>query len=252
MKKRIIFTSIVSALSSGSSIADEKIHYYVIEKQAQPFQIETDGVTHKGIVTDIVQAVFQDTSYDIKYHTYPFNRMITLLEARDEENWITYGSPSWGNIQSRNLSDIPIYNVKHSLLSSSRKPFNFEKTEDLNNKAVVLLLGFEYPNLEPLIQEGAVEELRVKDYTAAFRVLQRIPGDTVFIEMESRVKYNLQIQNLDPNAFQLQPFSSVIPDYPIHLAFDPKMDTKLQNFINQRLKTLKSSGELDTIVSNYN
>ncbi|MGF1752671.1 transporter substrate-binding domain-containing protein [Vibrio makurazakiensis] len=252
MKKRIIFTSILSALFSGTSIANEKIHYYVIEKQAQPFQIETGGDTHKGIVTDIVQAVFQDSSYEINYHTYPFNRMITLLEARDEENWITYGSPSWGNIQAENLSDIPIYNVKHSLLSSSQKPFNFEETDDLNNKAVVLLLGFEYPNLEPLIKKGSVEELRVKDYTAAFRVLQRIPGDTVFVEMESRMKYNLQKQNLDPDAFLLQSFSSVIPDYPIHLAFDPKMDAKLQSFINQRLKTLQSSGELETIISNYN
>jgi len=251
MKKHILALSLIGLLSTGSLSAAEPIHYYVIEKQAQPFQIEDGGITHRGIVTDIVKAVFQDSDYELKYHTYPFNRMITQLEAREEPNWITYGSPSWGNIQSKNLSEIPIYNVKHSLLSSSKEPFQFQDMDDLDNKAVVLLLGFEYPNLEPYIQQGKLEEVRVKDYTAAFRVLNRIPGHTVFVEMESRVKYNLDIQKLDRDAYQLQSFSSVIPDYPIHLAFDPEMDQQLQGFINKRLKTLQSSGELANIISNY-
>lgn len=251
MKKHTLASSLIGLLSTGSLFAAEPIHYYVIEKQAQPFQIEEGGTTHRGIVTDIVKAVFQDSDYELKYHTYPFNRMITQLEAREEPNWITYGSPSWGNIQSKNLSEIPIYNVKHSLLSSSKEPFQFQDMDDLNNKAIVLLLGFEYPNLEPYIQEGKLEEVRVKDYTAAFRVLNRTPGHTVFVEMESRVKYNLDIQKLDPKAYHLQSFSSVIPDYPIHLAFDPEMDQQLQGFINKRLKTLQSSGELANIISNY-
>ncbi|MBW3695231.1 transporter substrate-binding domain-containing protein [Vibrio sp. T187] len=251
MKKQILSASIIGLLSAGSVSAAEPIHYYVIEKQAQPFQIEKNGVTHSGIVTDIVKAVFDDTKYELKYHTYPFNRMITQLEAREQENWITYGSPTWGNIQSANLSDIPIYNVKHTLMSSNKKPFEFEDMKDLDDKAVVLLMGFEYPNLDPYIEQGKLAELRVKDYTAAFRVLKRIPGDTVFVEMESRVKYNLAMQKLDPKSFQIQSFSSVIPDYPIHLAFDPKMDQQLQGFINQRLKDLKSSGKLEAIVDSY-
>jgi len=251
MHKSIMITSLVSLLGSYSLMASEPVHYYVIANQAQPFQIENNGSDHSGMVTDIVQAVFQDSQYELEYHTYPFNRMITLLESQQQDNWITYGSPSWGNIQSRNLSDIPIYNVKHALLSSQSKPFEFESMDDLENKAVVLLLGFEYPNLDTYFQEGQIEELRVKDYTAAFRVLKRIPGDTVFVEMESRVKYNLAKQNLDPSAFQLQNFDSVIPSYPIHLAFDPQMDPALQSFINQRLVTLKANGQLDKIIQQY-
>ncbi|MEZ9564021.1 substrate-binding periplasmic protein [Vibrio artabrorum] len=251
MKRRLMLTFMVVFFSNGYTFASEPLDYYIISSQAQPFQIETDGSSHRGIVTDIVKAVFDDSQYEINYHTYPFNRMIDKLDARENPNWVTYGSPSWGNIQSVNLSEEPIYNVKHVLLSSGKKPFEFKTIDDLYGKAVVLLIGFEYPNLEPYIKQGKLNEIRVKDYSAAFRVLNRAPGDTVFVEMESRIKYNLNEQKLNFDDYQMQDFGSVITNYPIHLAFDPKMDPKLQSFINQRLAQMKDDGQLDDIVQRY-
>lgn len=251
MKKHLIVASIVSLFSSSYASASEPLHYYIIASQAQPFQIETDGSSHRGMVSDIVEAVFDDSQYEINYHTYPFNRMIDKLDARENPNWVTYGSPSWGNIQSINLSKDPIYNVKHVLLSSGKKPFEFNTIDDLDGKAVVLLVGFEYPNLEPYIKQGKLNEIRVKDYTAAFRVLNRAPGDTVFVEMESRIKYNLNEQKLSIDDYQMQEFGSVINNYPIHLAFDPEMDPKLQTFIDQRLDQMQDDGRLDDIVQSY-
>lgn len=130
MKKHLIFASIVSLFSSSYAFASEPVHYYIIASQAQPFQIETDGSSHRGMVSDIVEAVFDDSQYEIDYHTYPFNRMIDKLDARENPNWVTYGSPSWGNIQSVNLSKDPIYNVKHVLLSSGKEPFEFNTIDD--------------------------------------------------------------------------------------------------------------------------
>lgn len=226
------------------------INYYVIAKQAAPFQIE-DHNQHSGIVTDIVKAVFSNSDYQIEYHTYPFNRMISLLEAGGEPNWITYGSPEWGSVQADNLSAEPIYNVRHVLVSSHKKPFQFNTIEDIRNKVVVLLHGFDYPQLLPYINNGTVEELRVKDYGAAFRVIHKLPGDATFVEMESRVRYNMNIQHLDDDQYDIQPFGAVIPDYPIYLAFDPLMDPKLETFINQRLKELKTAGAINDIIQKY-
>ncbi|MCQ1059751.1 transporter substrate-binding domain-containing protein [Photobacterium sp. ZSDE20] len=252
MKKKSLFSlGFVFALPLFASESNaETINYYVIAKQAEPFQIE-NGNKHKGIVTDIVNAVFEQSQYNIQYHTYPFNRMIALLEAGDETNWITYGSPHWGGVQAENLSNSPIYNVQHVLVSSNASPFNFNTMQDLKDKVVVLLHGFDYPELIPYIKEGTIDELRVKDYSAAFRVINKIPGDTAFVEMASRIKYNLKKEDQDKNKYILQPFSTVIPDYPIYLAFDPKMDPELQAFINERLDTLKSTGKIDTIIETY-
>ncbi|MGF1758557.1 amino acid ABC transporter [Photobacterium sagamiensis] len=251
MKKKL--SLIVSlTLSCVSFYSNSKtINYYVIAKQATPFQIEEDNEKHRGIVTDIVKAIFVNSQHEIDYHTYPFNRMITLLKSGGKPNWITYGSPGWGGVQAENLSDIPIYNVKHLLVSSSKKAFYFNTMDDLNDKIIVLLHGFDYPQLSPYLIYGYVEELRVKDYTAAFRVINKIPGDTAFVEMESRVKYNFEQQGLDSSNYHMQSFSSVIPNYPIYLAFDPKMDKDVQKFINERLKTLKHSGGIDSIINKY-
>lgn len=249
IKKNVIFTGLLLSFASyGADIG--AVNYYVIAKQAAPFQIENDSV-HQGIVTDIVSAVFQNSRYSIRYHTYPFNRMISLLEAGGDPNWITYGSPQWGSVQATNLSDDPVYNVKHVLVSSSEQSFTFNSMADLEDKVVVLLHGFDYPQLDPFIDNGQIETLRVKDYGAAFRVINKLPGDTAFVEMESRVKYNIGIQQRNTVDFSIQSFDAVIPSYPIHLAFDPNMDEDLQTFINQRISELRLSGDIDMIVDKY-
>lgn len=251
MNKLFSLSTAVTLACSSFSINADTVNYYVIAKQASPFQIENGNDKHSGIVTDIVRAIFKGSQYEIDYHTYPFNRMISLLEAGGKSNWITYGSPNWGGVQAENLSDTPIYNVKHVLVSSHKNSFDFNSMQDMNDRVVVLLHGFDYPQLTPYFKEGSVEELRVKDYSAAFRVIKKLPGDTAFVEMESRVKYNLSQQNQDLSQYDIKSFSSVIPDYPIYLAFDPNMDTKVQGFINTKPKELKTSGVIDNIVSNY-
>ncbi|MCK6261723.1 transporter substrate-binding domain-containing protein [Vibrio sp. ZSDE26] len=250
MKSVLCFISVLY-FSASLAFAAQPVNYYVIAEQAQPFQIEDKANEHSGIVTDIVKAIFEQSEHEITYHTYPFNRMISVLEAGGEKNWITYGSPNWGSVQAENLSDIPIYTVKHAIVMSSMNPVNFVGMHSIANKGVVLLRGFDYAELQPYIDEGAVNEVRVKDYQAAFRVVKRTPGEMAFIEMESRVKYNLDKLGLDSAKFDIQPFSNVIADYPIYLAFSSEMDPELQAFINQRLTTLKEEGKLESIISKY-
>ncbi|MGR2704784.1 substrate-binding periplasmic protein [Vibrio campbellii] len=245
--KGLLRTLGFSFIALSSYAMASEVNYYVIADQARPFQIEQQGEQHSGIVTDIVSAIFAESDYEVKYHTYPFKRMISVLEAGGEENWVTYGSPKWGKVQSENLSEQPIYTVKHVLVSSSKAPFKFSDMQHMQGRSIVLLLGFDYPNLSPFFENGTVNEMRVKDYEAAYRVLQRTPGDTAFVEMESRVVYNIHRLELPMG----ESFSAVIPDYAIYLAFSAKMNPKVQSFINKRLAELKSSGKLDDIIKKY-
>jgi len=228
----------------------EPINYYVIANQAMPFQIATDNNKHSGIVSDIISRIFIE-NYTVNYHTYPFNRMISQLEAGGEKNWITYGSPDWGGVQAANLSDMPIYTVSHSILTSAKSDFLYRDIKDIDDKVFVLLYGFDYPTLQPLIDNGQIKELRVKDYGAAFRILDKMPDDAVFIEMTSRIKYNLKIQSRELQNYNLQDFSTLIPSYPIYLALDPNMDSDIQRFINEQLSILSDSGTLTAIINRY-
>lgn len=238
-------------LSSTPAAADQTINYYVIANQAQPFQIEQKGEQHSGIVSDIVAEIFTDSEYELAYHTYPFNRMISILESGEESNWITYGSPNWGKAQSENLSEKPIYHVKHTLVTSTKAPFDYQNVDSLKDKGVVLLLGFDYAELTPRIENGELEEIRVKDYQAAFSIIQRLPGHTAFVEMESRVKYHLNRLELNEQDFRIDNFDNVIAAYPIHLAFSSDLDPKLQEFINLRLAEMEENGMLEKIISRY-
>ncbi|WP_017222006.1 substrate-binding periplasmic protein [Moritella dasanensis] len=249
--KRFISIMLTLQLCIASFTANsESINYYVIAKQAMPFQITTDDNQHSGIVSDIIANVFID-KYTVNYHVYPFNRMISELEAGGEKNWITYGSPNWGSVQAENLSDKPIYTVSHSILTNAKSDFSYKELSDIKDKVFVLLYGFDYPTLQPYIDNGEIKELRVKDYAAAFRILDKMPQDAIFIEMTSRIKYNLKIQSKSLSNYHLQDFSALIPSYPIYLAFDPKMDSELQKFINQQLSTLSDTGTLTEIINNY-
>ncbi|NOH71162.1 ABC transporter substrate-binding protein [Vibrio pectenicida] len=228
-----------------------KVDYYVIAEQARPFQIETKGADHSGIVTDIVKEVFKGSEHQLNYHTYPFNRMISILSSQDQGNWITYGSPNWGKVQSENLSEEPIYTVRHNLLFSSKKPIDYNQVSDLKGKIVVLLMGFDFPELQPYFASGEMQEMRVKNYQSAFRVVDRHPGDMVFVEMDSRIIYNQNQLNLDKKLYSQQDFNDVIPDYSVYLALSPTMDKEVQDYINKRLKVLKKQGKIDEIIKQY-
>ncbi|MGF1688539.1 transporter substrate-binding domain-containing protein [Photobacterium japonica] len=251
MYKFIVFCAGLLLPLSAYSEPLTTVNYYVIKKQAVPFQIE-NGDSHSGIVTDIVHAVFKDSPYTLAYHAYPFNRMISVLENGGEANWITYGSPAWGGVQAANLSSQPIYTVKHALLSRQGSTLSFNTMQDLQDKVVVLLHGFSYPELMPYIEDGTIDELRVKDYAAAIRVINRSPDDTTFVEMASRIKYHLKKGQHPSTEYNLTSFSQVIPDYSIYLAFDPDMDSNIQDFINHRLATLHDAGDIAAIIEQYN
>ena len=228
-----------------------KVDYYVIAEQARPFQIETKGADHSGIVTDIVKEVFKGSEHQLDYHTYPFNRMISILSSQDQGNWITYGSPNWGKVQSENLSEEPIYTVRHNILFSSKKPINYNQVSDLKGKVVVLLMGFDFPELQPYFASGEIQEMRVKNYQSAFRIVDRHPGEMVFVEMDSRIIYNQNQLNLDKKLYSQHGFNDVIPDYSVYLALSPSMDKEVQDYINQRLKVLKKQGKIDEIIKQY-
>ena len=250
MKRFITIMLTLQICLASFTVHAESINYYVIAKQAMPFQIISNNNQHTGMVSDIVSSVFAE-NYTVNYHTYPFNRMISELESGGEKNWVTYGSPNWGGVQAANLSDIPIYTVSHSILTHAKSDLVFGDFKDVNDKVFILLNGFDYPSLQPFIDSGEINELRVKDYAAAFRILDRMPQDAIFVEMTSRIKYNLKLLSKDLKDYKLQDFSAMIPGYPIYLALDPNMDSHIQKFINQQLLLLSNSGTLTKIINRY-
>jgi len=223
----------------------------VIQDQAQPFQNHQDKKNHTGIITDIVKEIFSDPEYEIIIHTLPFNRMISMLEKGNIENWITFGSPNWLGLQSANLSKLPVFNVQHSLLTSTKQNFDINSATDLFGKTVILLHGFDYPGLEEYIEDKRIKAIRVKSYKSAFKVVNRLKDKAGFVEMDVRIKYNLKKEELPVKDYNLHNFSKVIDNYDLHLAMSPQFNKALQQHLESELDKLRQSGSLADIIKAY-
>ena len=228
-----------------------EINYMVIQDQAQPFQNHQNKKQHSGIITDIIKKIFAGPEYKLKIHTLPFNRMISMLEKGDIKNWITFGSPNWPGVQSANLSKLAVFNVQHSLLTSTQQDFAIGSARDLFGKTVVLLHGFDYPGLEEHIANKDIKAIKVKSYKSAFKVVNRLKEKAGFVEMDIRIKYNLKMLALAEQDYNWHNFSKVITDYNLHLAMSPSFDKALQQHVEVQLAELKESGVLAEIINSY-
>ncbi|MEW6994933.1 substrate-binding periplasmic protein [Colwelliaceae bacterium MEBiC 14330] len=234
-----------------SANAVTEINYMVIQDQAQPFQNHQNKKQHTGIITDMIKKIFAGPEYKIKTHTLPFNRMISMLEKGDIKNWITFGSPNWPGIQSANLSKLPVFNVQHSLLTSTEQDFTIHSARDLFGKTVVLLHGFDYPGLEEHITNKDIKAIKVKNYKSAFKIVNRLKDKAGFVEMTIRIKYNLNMLGLEEKDYNLHDFSKVISDYKLHLAMSPTFDETAQHHLDAELAKIQQTGSLAKIIKSY-
>jgi len=252
-KNMLLFkTAFISLLFIAFSVsAVTEINYMVIQDQAQPFQNHQDKKNHTGIITDVIKRIFSGPEYEVKIHTLPFNRMISVLEKGEMKNWITFGSPSWPGVQSANLSSLPVFNVQHSLLTSTQQNYNINSVQDLFGKTMVLMHGFDYPGLESYIAEKKIKAIKVKSYQSAFKVVNRLKDKAGFVEMDIRIKYNLKKQQLATQDYNLLDFSNVIADYDLHLAMSPKFNNDVKRYLDSELSKLVKSGDLAEIIESY-
>lgn len=247
LKTSIFLLALVTFISNAAT----EINYMVIQDQAQPFQNHLNKKQHTGIITDIVKEIFSGPEYEVKIHTLPFNRMISMLEKGDIENWITFGSPSWPGIQSANLSKSAILNVQHSLLTSTQQNFDINSAEDLFGKTVVLLHGFDYPGLEEHIANKRIKAIKVKSYKSAFKVIDRLKDKAGFVEIDLRIMYNLNKEDLAAENYNFHNFSKVIKNYDLHLAMSPKFNKDIQEHLDKELNKLHQSGSVEKIIKAY-
>jgi len=247
LKMALFFLLFITTISKATT----EINYMVIQDQAQPFQNHQNKKKHTGIITDIVKEIFSGPEYELKIHTLPFNRMISMLEKGNIENWITFGSPNWPGLQSANLSKVPVFNVQHSLLTSTQQDFNINSASDLFGKTVILLHGFDYPGLEGYIEDKHIKAIKVKSYKSAFKVVNRLKDKAGFVEMDIRIKYNLKKEELSVKDYNLHNFSKVIDNYDLHLAMSPQFNKTLQLHLESELSKLRKSGGLAEIIKAY-
>ncbi len=229
--------------------------YFVIEQQAQPLQIESQGRSHGGIVSDIVFQLANDLSLPIKVVVLPFKRMVLEMKKAENKNWLAYGSPAWRkdsrvNVQSNCLFPQPILSVTHSLITRSDHQADINSVQALFDQRVITLHGYSYPVLAGYFAKGVIHKLDVKSLESAFRAVAAKRG-VGFVGMDIRVIHSFASGELSPSDFKFHDLSFLIPEYPIHLSHDCNMDNRLRLAIAKRYRALINEGAVDVVLERY-
>lgn len=238
-----------------------QVEYFVIERQARPYQIEHNGRDHSGVITEVVYKLFEKTDYQLRTWTYPFRRMIYLMKQnrcptnvikRDCSNWVNYGAYSWNNEQSINLTYMPVFNVQNVLVSYKLPDFKYNTLYSLQGKTLVLLTGFDYPGLISYAKDGNMDIVYTNSFHSAYGILKRLDGRGLFSDFKLRAIYNLKTAGLINNPdYRIHDIGKLLPNYGIHIAMSPKIDAKLKGFINSCLRQLHDIGFVESVLQKY-
>ncbi|MCR8922067.1 transporter substrate-binding domain-containing protein [Dasania sp. GY-MA-18] len=251
--KAFLLTLVLSTIANHAQATE--LTYYVVEKQSRPFQIEANGQSQGGIITDIVSELSQRLNWQLRIKILPFKRMLQDMDKHKHDSWINYAAPAWGvegvrGAQNRNLVMPAIMEVKHKLLLRADNSFELSSKEDLWGKTLITLMGFDYPGIDAELQQGLIHRLEVKDHYAAIKAVYAQRG-LGFVGMENRILYNMKRENIDASLYKLIDFSDVIPSYKIFLGVSPDFDPQLKQQLQQEFVKMKHEGVVETIIARY-
>lgn len=234
--------------------ADEaaKVHYLVVDEKTRPFQIVEDNQSRGGIVSDMVDAIFAGTDYEVTHQVLPVNRLRVQVHENRVNHWVAFDAPVWNSFgKEGEMLPQPLFNTRHVLLTCRPDlPAKITSIDQLDSLSVVMLRHFDYLAISEAGERGQLQAVPVDRFEAGLNLVQLGRADG-FVEMVSRLRYYLMDYPGDKSCFREVDLSQIIPEYPIHLSVDRDWSEAFRNLVSERLEELAGSGELDRIYQKY-
>jgi len=199
---QLFFGTIVAVLFSvvpeGKAQSKDEISFLILST-VEPLMItKPDDPMAGGIITEIVEAIFVDTEYEVVPKVMPWKRMAE--ELRTGSDWVTYGFPGGFDLDMPNeMSKLPVLSFNHVAITLKSNHFKVVDASDVSGKTAILVENFHYPGLDPYLDmpvvgdgDGTIKTVRAFSPKGTLRMLQHGRGDVVF-GYHARMLYNLKI-----------------------------------------------------------
>lgn len=249
---RLLLGSGVLFFSAGLH-AQTVVNYLVVEDKSRPFQIVEAGESRGGIVSDMVDAIFASSDYEVEHLVYPVNRLRQVVAEEQVDHWVAYEAVQWQTFGHHGwLIDEPLFNTHHVMLTCRADlPERISSIDDIRGLKVLTLRHFDYESLDLAAADGRIRQIPVDRYEAGIKLVSLGRADG-FVEMESRLDFHVQAnRELSSSCLRWLDFSPVIPDYSIYLSIDIDWPPAFRDFVKQRIRHLRASGELERILGRY-
>lgn len=259
---RLIF--ITNLLAIGSicavsypAVAAEHVTYLILAETVEPIMIVRDGDPMAGgIMTEIVELIFDNSDYVVEPMVLPWQRMTTEFSKRDD--WVIHGIPgSFGPDMPHEMSELPIFPFNHTAVTLKDRGISIGSLADLTDRTVILVENFQYAGLDEYVASAASGEINsnvgvIRSFTpsGSLEMLRHKRGDVV-IDWQARVIYNLPKAGLTFEEVEFHDATEIVPTENVYLAFSPRQSDEFRQFINDRIKTLTDSGQLFELVKRY-
>lgn len=244
--------SLLTLCASSNKVFSEEVNYLIVEDLSVPFQVTHQGESKGGIITDIVNEIFNSSSYTVKHHVLPLNRLYKMIESGELKNWIAYDAKAWNSLsQWGEFVSEPLFSVNHTYLTcKENSPTKINSSNEIYNKNIAIIRGFIHPELNALQKSNQLNLVPVDNYSQGINLatLNRVDG---FVEMELRIRFNMKQESLNHSCLQFIDMGHIIPTYPIYLSTDKNNTSDLNSFVKNRVKALKSTKQINQIMSQY-
>ncbi|MGP4843532.1 substrate-binding periplasmic protein [Marinobacter sp. 1Y8] len=241
--------------SDTRTVVSETVNYLVVEDRSRPFQVVVNGQSVGGIISDMVDAIFRGSRYSVKHQVYPVNRLRQVVADDKVAGWIAYEAVQWHTFGNRGLMiEEPLFETHHVMLTCRKDiPDPLTSLADLKGMKILTLRNFSYPELGKAALAEGIKELPIDRFDAGIDLVRMGRADG-FVEMQSRLSYHVAeaiSEESKVTCLRLIDFSRIIPDYPIYLSVDMRWSKGFRDFVAQRIRELRQSGELAGIQRRY-
>lgn len=242
----LVITSLLVASTYASRALAVEFDYLAIGQSTAPMQFSGEHeVLGKGIITEIVQAIFQDSKHTLTPRLVPWPRQKQRILSNKYPYWIIYTIPEW--IDFKAIFTEPVFSWKHVLVKEKLpefKPLNAEKK-------LILVHNYDYPGLTPWLAQNDIKSIAYAPSPHSAIQMLSLHRGTMFVGEKGRVSYNLNKLELSPERFIFEDFSEVIHDSQVVFALSPNTPEDVVLEINQKIAALKDSGFIDRILDAY-
>lgn len=204
---------------------------------------ETPG----GLVLDVLERVLPP---DVQLDVRPDPAPRTLLK-KNEPVHVRAEAPEWmyGDYEGL-LWSIPVLEVKDVIFSRASDPLEFQSLSNLAGKRVGCITNYVYPQLQSLFDSGLSERYDVNNEQLLFRMLRA--GRIDVAVMDQALGRWIIRKEREFAASDFHASSNPVNSVGLRFVFSGgEAMKKRMPQINERIRRLLESGEIDRIMSYY-
>lgn len=217
-----------------------------VSPNGYPPYLIVENEQYSGIIWDTVTAIADRLDVQVAPIKIPRKRVDELVMKGYID--ATPRAIEWTDHPENYLYTDPIVHVEEVFFYRTSDPFDYASKFDLDSKTIVTHLGYQYPSLSPMFEDGLTQRFDVTGDVEMFRYL--LDGRRFDAAIADRLVGQWIIRNTPDMSGSLRATDASISNYGFRLMVRKDLEAFVRQF-NAELTALKTDGGMEQILDRY-